>query len=452
MDIQELNNPLHWKNFLQSPKRIALLAISVLLVSGSLVVGEIIASNQASDVTTQNINLPPELTEAQTNDAPVAVIEETSVPPSWHQVALPLHTKLATLLQNSQISADDIVAVEALPEVKKSFAALQSGQTINILQDSQNKLYGLRYQFGQNQTLSVTRDDDQFSATISSQPIITKKTVAHGQIIGSFMQSATHSGIPRKIVLELASMFAWKINFSKDLQKGDTFTVIYDNEYVGDKKISTGDVLAAEMTLNGETYQAIRYIDNAGDVGYYSPDGHSLKSGFLRTPVHFTRVSSAFSPSRMQPILHIRRPHLGVDLAAPRGTPIDAAGDGTITFVGRDAGYGNLIIIDHGHGITTRYGHIQRFIRGIHAGMHVKEGEVIAYVGSTGLATGPHLHYEFRINGIPYDPLKVKLPGGIPINWKARKEFLTESHELVAAMDATNNHQYAAKNTSQLLT
>lgn len=450
MDIEELSNTQHWKKFLQSPKRIAFLALSVIIVTGGLVLSEVFSPDEPTNVAS-NLNLPPEQPAEQTTDNQVAVIEETPSPPSWHAMKLDKNTSLTNLLKESQISADDIMAVEALPEVKMSSRDLKVGQTVNVLQDEENKLYGLRYAFDTTKTLDVTRDDNQFIANIVTQPIVTKQVIAHGTITGSMMQSASQVGVPRKIVLELANMFAWKVNFNKDLQLGDTFTIVYDNEYVGDKKIDTGDIVAAEVNLEGATYQAIRFTDPNGNVGYYSPQGQSLKSGFLRTPVHYVRISSPFSLSRMQPILHFRRPHLGVDLATPRGTPIEAAGDGTITFAGRDAGYGNLIIIDHGHGITTRYGHIYRFASGIYPGMHVKEGETIAYVGSTGLATGPHLHYEFRINGVAYDPMKVKLPGGTPINWQYRKEFLNESHELVAEMDNANNSGLASKQTIQTL-
>lgn len=450
MDIEQLNKTQDGKKFLQSPKRLAFIALSVVLVTGGLVLNEVFSTDTPVNLS-YNINLPPEQPAEQTSDAPVAVIEETPTPPAWHSVKLASNTTLTTLLKENQISADDIMAVEALPEVKSSSHDLKVGQTINILQDNQNKLYGLRYSFDTTKTLDVTRDDNQFIANVVTQPIENKQVIAHGTITGSLMQSAAQVGIPRKIVLELANMFAWKVNFNKDLQLGDNFTVIYDEEYVGDKKIDTGDIVAAEIDLEGATYRAIRFTDAAGDVGYYSPLGQSLKSGFLRTPVHYVYISSPFSLSRMQPILHIRRPHLGVDLAAPRGTPIEAAGDGTVTFVGRDAGYGNLIIIDHGHGITTRYGHIYHFVKGIYPGMHVKEGQVIAYVGSTGLATGPHLHYEFRINGVPYDPIKVKLPGGTPINAKYRPEFLAESHQLVAEMDNADNTVLASNKSMQTL-
>ncbi|NNM58506.1 MAG: peptidoglycan DD-metalloendopeptidase family protein [Legionellales bacterium] len=437
MDIEELNNTQNWKKFLQSPKRIGFLVLSIVIVVAGLVLHEINNTEETTHVEqVQDISLDQPV--EQSNDEPIAVIEETPTPPTWQSIQLPKNTSLTTLLRNTNISEDDILAVEALPEVKTSSRKLKTGENIQILHDNQNKLYGLRYSFGTNETLNVTRDDQQFSANIVTQPIITKEVVQHGSINGSFMQSAEKAGIPRKIILELASVFAWKINFNKDLHKGDTFSVIYNNEYVNSKKIDTGGLIAAELNLAGTTYEAFRFTNSEGNTAYYSPEGQSLKTGFLRAPVHFMRVSSPFSPSRMQPLLHFRRPHLGVDLAAPRGTPIDAAGDGTISFVGRDAGYGNLVIIDHGHGITTRYGHIQRFVRGIYTGMHVKEGQIIAYVGSTGLATGPHLHYEFRINGIAHDPLKVKLPGGSPIPSSYKRQFLRDEHRLVTLLEKTD--------------
>lgn len=449
MEIEELNNTQSWKKFIQSPKRIAFLALSVVIVMAGLVLHEINSMEETPTVE-QNLDLAPEQPVEQSNDDPIAVIEETPAPPSWQTIKLTKKTSLTTVLQNANISEDDILAVEALPEVKASARQLKVGDNIQILHDSQNKLYGLRYAFGTTETLNVTRDDQQFAANIVSQPIKTKEVVQHGRIIGSFADSAAKAGVPHKIIGELAAAFAWKINFNKDLHRGDSFSVIYNNEYVNNKKIDTGDLVAAELNLGGITYDAIRFTNSAGVTSYYSPQGQSLKTGFLRAPVHYSRISSPFSPSRMQPLLHFRRPHLGVDLAAPRGTPIDAAGDGTISFVGRDAGYGNLVIIDHGHGITTRYGHIQRFVRGLHTGMHVKEGQIIAYVGSTGLATGPHLHYEFRINGIAHDPLKVKLPGGNPISASYKKHFVSDAHRLVTILEQTEDIHSGSAKTSEI--
>ena len=434
MDINKSDNNHLIKATLPISIRAILIALSVSMVIVGLIVSERNLPN-TPQTRVHTLHMPAAQSAEQSNDTQIAVIEETPSPPVWHIKTLPSSYSLARLLKTNGIRQDDINAILALSEVKASSKALKNGQSVQLLTDDQNKLYGLRYQYGITKTLNVTRDDDQFIAHIVTQPITNKNIIVHGNITGSLQHSAQEAGVPHKIILQLANIMTWKINFSKDLHLGDSFTLIYNEEYVGNKKIETGNILAANVHLQERDYEFVEYSDTNGNIGYYSPTGYSLKTGFLRTPLHYTRISSPFSLSRVQPILHFSRPHLGVDLAAPRGTPIDAAGDGIITFVGRETGYGNLIILDHGHGITTRYGHIQRFAKGMLRGLHVKEGQIIAYVGSTGLATGPHLHYEFRINGIAHDPLRVKLPGGQPIAAKDKLSFLAQAKRLLRAID-----------------
>jgi murein DD-endopeptidase MepM/ murein hydrolase activator NlpD len=440
MDVNEINNNPRWKKILQSPKRIALIIATVVIVSSGLILSEM-AAPDVPRIVMHQLNLPN--TTYAINDDVMPTVSEPPAPPTWHNATVKKGDTFISLLQANHINRDDIIAVLALPEVKKNFTHLHQDQTIALLESNNHRLLGMRFAIDATNTLNVTRKDDYFIANMIEQPIVKHETITHVAVNGSLYQSAARAKVPHKITQELADIFAWKINFAKDLHAGDSFTVVYDNDYVGDKKIDTGDVVAAEINLQGQVYRAVRFIDKNGNTNYYTPTGQSLKAGFLRAPLHYSRISSTFSPSRMQPILHFRRPHLGVDLAAPRGTAIDAAGDGTVMFVGRDAGYGNLIIIDHGHGVTTRYGHIQRFVKGIHAGEHVTQGQVIAFVGSTGLATGPHLHYEFRINGTAYDPLKVKLPGGAGISSKYRSEFLKQAHELIAEISQANDNALA---------
>ena len=236
------------------------------------------------------------------------------------------------------------------------------------------------------------------------------------------------------LIMELAGIFGWDVDFALDIRSGDHFTLVYEELYLDGKKQRDGNILAAEFVNRGKSYRALRYVDNAGRADYYSPDGHSMRKAFLRTPVDFTRISSRFG-ERFHPMLKKKKNHHGVDYAAPRGTPIKAAGDGKLLFVGRKGGYGKTVIIQHGGKYSTLYAHMSRIKPGSRRGDHVRQGQVIGYVGSTGRSTGPHLHYEFRINGVHRNPLTVRLPDAAPITAKYKSDFLNKSRGLVALLD-----------------
>ena len=217
--------------------------------------------------------------------------------------------------------------------------------------------------------------------------------------------------------MELANIFGWDIDFALDIRAGDHFTVIYEERFLNGEKIGNGPILAAEFVNQGRSYKAIRYSDAGNRSDYYSPTGLSMRKAFLRTPVDFRRISSRFG-KRKHPILNRMRMHTGVDYAASRGTPIRAAGDGKVIHKGRKGGYGRTVIIQHGGRYSTLYAHMNSYRRGVYTGKRVKQGQIIGYVGSSGRATGPHLHYEFRVNGVHRNPLTVKLPSAKPINSK----------------------------------
>ena len=236
-------------------------------------------------------------------------------------------------------------------------------------------------------------------------------------------------------IMELAGLFGWDIDFSLELRSGDSFTVVFEENYLDEMKFRDGPILAAEFVNQGKTYRAVRYEDPSGHVDYYSPDGNSMRKAFLRSPIKFARISSRFSKGRKPPILGKTRAHKGVDYAAPTGTPIRAAGDGTISFRGKKGGYGKTVIVDHGNGKSTLYAHMSRYARNKKKGKRVEQGDVIGYVGSTGMATGPHLHYEFRIDGVHRNPLTVKLPIAKPIEKKYRDDFRLKTAPLMAQLD-----------------
>src|ERR1700751_29815 len=233
--------------------------------------------------------------------------------------------------------------------------------------------------------------------------------------------------------VSLADIFGWDIDFVLDVRPGDTFVVTYQEIWRDGAYVRDGPIEAAEFVNQGREFRAVRYSDAEGHFQYYTPDGRSLHKAFLRAPVEFTRVSSRFNSARYHPILNLIRAHKGVDYAAPIGTPVHAAGDGRVLFAGWRGGYGHCVEIEHTRSIVTLYGHLSRFPRGTRAGTHVTQGTVIAYVGMTGLATGPHLHYEYRVNGTFKNPQTVSLPAAAPINPALSADFRAHTDPLLAS-------------------
>jgi murein DD-endopeptidase MepM/ murein hydrolase activator NlpD len=234
-----------------------------------------------------------------------------------------------------------------------------------------------------------------------------------------------------QLALELANIFAWDIDFVLDIREGDSFTVVYNQVFQDGRFLHDGDILAAEFVNDGKVFRAVRYVSPAGPAGYYTPQGLPLRKAFLRTPVEFTRISSRFNPRRHHPILNLIRGHMGTDYAAPVGTPVRAASDGRVSFKGRKGGYGNALMLAHTRGVSTLYGHLSRYAKSLRNGDRVRQGQVIAYVGMTGLATGPHLHYEYLMNGVHKDPEKVQLPAAEPLNAESLQTFQAQCAPLL---------------------
>jgi murein DD-endopeptidase MepM/ murein hydrolase activator NlpD len=262
-----------------------------------------------------------------------------------------------------------------------------------------------------------------------------------GRILSSLYGATDSAGIPDKIADQMAETLSTSLDFRNDLRRGDTFSVIYTVNYRNGEPIATGKLLAAEFVNAGKPHRAVLFRDPFGREDYYTPEGESLKKGFLRSPLEFSRVTSGFSSSRLHPLLGFYRAHTGVDFGAPTGTRVKATGDATVAFAGLKGGYGNLVILRHQNGYETYYAHLSAFAPGIRPGRSISQGEVIAYVGTTGASTGPHLHYEVRIAGTPYNPLSVKLPGSAPLDVAQRARFLQQTSswsEKLALLRGTN--------------
>lgn len=337
---------------------------------------------------------------------------------------------LDRLFRKHKLDLGNLAAIVGLPDAGKHLRLLRPGDEFRIEHDH-GKLISLYRELDLTNALLVSRGDSGFSAEIVERPIDIQKRLAYGRIESSLFESAASAGMPDKLIMNLAGIFAWDVDFVLDIRKGDDYYILYEEIYQEGKFVTSGQIVAAEFNNNGRTFQAIRYVDKDGWADYFTPDGRSVRKAFVRAPVDFTRISSTFNPQRRHPILNTIRAHRGVDYAAPGGTQIKAAGDGKIIFRGRKGGYGNAVIIQHGGNITTLYAHMSKFAGSAKINGRVGQGDVIGYVGATGLATAPHLHYEYRLNGVHRNPRTVPLPQADPIKEEYRADFLAAAEPIM---------------------
>lgn len=363
---------------------------------------------------------------------PPLIVQQASVA-SIVEVIVGRNDTLDGIFRRMSLNKSDLAAIRALPGIRQSLDFLKPGDAIK-LKHSDGDIKELTRKVSETQTLNVVRQDAGFEAKMINNPVEVRVRTATATIESSLFQAAGAADISDTVALKLANVFAWDIDFVLDIREGDRFTAVYEQVFQDGKYLRDGDVLAAEFVNGGRVYRAVRFVSDNGSVGYYTPSGLAMRKAFLRAPVEFTRVSSAFNPHRHHPILNTIRGHMGTDYAAPTGTPVHAAGDGRVSFAGQRGGYGNAILLTHGGNVSTLYGHMSRFARNMHAGTHVQQGEVIGYVGMTGLATGPHLHYEYLIGGVHRNPQTVQLPGAEPLRADALQRFRASSAPLIASL------------------
>ena len=366
-----------------------------------------------------------------------SLIEETVPLYAWLDEKVKTGDSLAHLFKRNKLSPQDLHKIMKLGKKTRALKSIQPGQLFKFRLNEDQQLLEMVYQQNRFQSLHIKRQNDNFAATTLSRTAQKRKQHISGSINSSLFVDAKNAGMNAPLIMDLVSIFGWDIDFALDLRKGDTFSLIYEEHFLDGLKIKDGAILAASFTNQGKTYQAIRYTDPAGNSNYYTPKGLSMRKAFLRTPVDFRRISSRFG-KRKHPVLNRMRLHKGVDYSASRGTPVKASGDGKIIFRGRKGGYGKAIIIRHGGRYTTLYAHLHNYRRGLYNGKFVKQGQVIGYVGSTGRATGPHLHYEFRVNGSHRNPLTVKLPNAAPIKKKYKIFFNEHASNLLAQLNSFN--------------
>ena len=340
---------------------------------------------------------------------------------------------LDKLFRSHDLDLGHLAQIARLDEAGQQFRKIKPGDIFEITHD-EGKLVRMYSALNLTSALQVDREESGFTASIIERPIEVRKRMAHGVIKSSLFESAADAGLSDKLIMNIAGIFAWDVDFVLDIREGDNYYVQWEEIWQDGEYVTDGEIVAAEFNNDGRQHQAIRFIDDNGRSDYYTPEGNSVRKAFLRSPVDF-RVSSSFNPNRLHPVLKTRRPHRGVDYAAPHGTPIKASGDGKVIFRGVKSGYGNVVILQHGGNITTLYAHMSRFASKVRTGSRVRQGQTIGYVGATGMVTGAHLHYEYRLNGVHRNPRTVKLPQAEPIADKYRQQFLAAAEPILQELE-----------------
>ncbi len=381
---------------------------------------------------------PPQATAAISNDK---LPEPEALSAEWREITIQQGQSLASIFAQLHLAPRILHDIMHSTNLPASLRSIKPGEILRF-QTRDDTLLALHYQPDPAYRLEINYVDGAYSFAEINRQHEKRTQIARGTIKSSLFQDAKDAGLPDGVIMQLAYVFGWDIDFALDIRDGDRFTVVYQELLLDGRKVRDGDILAAEFINNGETLRALRYTDPDGNSDYYAPDGKNLRKTFLRTPVDFTRISSFFG-QRKHPILNRMRVHQGVDYAAPRGTAVKTTGSGKIIFRGIKGGYGNTVIVRHGDGYRTLYAHLQQFQRQARLGGEVQQGQVIGFVGSSGLATGPHLHYEFLINNVHRNPLRVPLPDARPVSAEFAADFRSTTLGLNALLDIINDDKLA---------
>ena len=336
-----------------------------------------------------------------------------------------------------RLGVDDPEATKYLLQARgvRSLYQLVPGRTVRAVTTNHGRLEQLTYLNTNGKRLLVQRTADGFVATEKVPDLEARIIQSSGKISTSLFGATDTAGIPENVAIQLADIFSSDIDFNRDLRTGDRFAVVYAANYAHGEFVGVGRVVTAEFTNRGKTYRAVYFANQKGRGGYYAPDGKNVRKAFLRSPLVFTRITSRYSNSRFHPILRKWVAHRGIDYGARTGTPVRATADGRVKYAGRKGGYGILVSLRHANGYATRYAHLSRIAKNIRPGKRVTQGQVIGYVGQTGRANGPHLHYEFLANGVHRNPATLALPPGPPITPELQDEFETAAAVLLKRLD-----------------
>jgi murein DD-endopeptidase MepM/ murein hydrolase activator NlpD len=353
--------------------------------------------------------------------APLVDADEASV--FWHQEVMQRGDTIGSLLARASVDDPDALAFLRGNASARPLYQLRPGQPVRVATDEDGRLVTLRFIAANGDSIQIARQDGALTASAAPPVTETRLTLRGGEIRSSLFSAADEVGLPDTITLALSDVFAGDIDFYHDLSEGDRFCVLYETRYVDGEAVGVGRIIAAEFVNRGRAFHAFLWQGSDGSDGYYAEDGKSTRRAFLLSPMEFSRMTSGFTAARFHPLFQTTRAHRGIDFAAPTGTPIRATGDGVVTFAGVQNGYGNVIMIQHDDTYSTVFAHLSRFSAGTKTGARVHQGDTIGYVGETGWATGPHLHYEFRIDGEPRNPFAIDLPNARPIRTEDRAAF-----------------------------
>ncbi len=439
MPLQEKKKILAYKSPVLTKKRLAWLVV----LSSLPLFGVVTAFGTAPNTYIETFQVEEVVRDLS---IPNIVYNNNSNRNFWHQENIQRGDTIAAILTRLQVNNQNKSAFLRAARNSQAMRKLIPGKTVYAQTTAQGELLMMRYFFGNEELFLMEKTDGTFQMIEQQAELDAQIRMRSGTVTSSLFGATDQAGVPNSIALQIIDIFETEIDFHRDIRKGDRFTVVYETLHDNGEQAKTGRILAAEYVNKGKSYKALYFQSPNGDGGYYTPAGESMQRQFLRSPLEFSRISSGFSNSRFHPVLKKWRSHRGVDYAAPTGTPIKATANGTVSFAGKKGGYGKLIVLKHNGKYDTAYGHLSRFAKGLRGGARVNQGDVIGYVGATGLATGPHLHYELRVNGVQHDPAKVVLPSAPPIAEKDRVAFFKETESLVSRLDIMHNTNYASLN------
>ncbi|MEI7841663.1 MAG: peptidoglycan DD-metalloendopeptidase family protein [Gallionellaceae bacterium] len=388
-------------------------------------------------------NIGEQVTVVEEIALPVAAQTASTTATFWRNERVQRGDTVAELLR--RLSIEDAAATEYLLKDKaaESLRKLGVGQEVQSEIAADGSLLALRYLNNGGAQVVIDKTDSGFKTNTFPVQLEQRTFMRTGEIKTSLYAATDAAGLTDPVANQMAEIFGGDIDFHRDLRKGDKFTVVYEMTYSNGQAVRSGRILAAEFVNQGHAYRAVYFQTSNTNGNYYTQEGKSMRKAFLRSPIEFSRVSSGFTTSRFHPVLNKWRAHKGVDYAAPTGTKVKVTADGTVALIGKQSGYGNVVMVNHQGHYTTVYGHLSRFAAGLRVGQRVSQGEIIAYVGMTGLATGPHLHYEFKIDGTQRDPLRVALPDASPVSSAQKSAFLESTRELNERLAMLHNTKLA---------
>lgn len=417
-----------------------ILAASALMI-GLVAFTALPSDNASAKRKVQEINIPLSAIAETPESLPVIEPQPSEPEYATQEISVKSGDNLSRLFKRAGLNDRDMMELLQSHQESRRLGSLFPGHKLAFSVDKEGKLAKLQYVIDQLNSFVFVRDEESFQfEEIKREPDI-RLAQASAFITHSLYTAGIDANLDDKLIMELAEIFGWDIDFALDIRKGDHFKVVYEEKFIDGEKLGNGSIIAAEFVNQGEAFQAVRYASELGDVGYYTPDGNSMRKEFLRAPVDFRRISSNFNPSRLHPVLKTKRPHRGIDYAAPTGTPVWASGAGRVIESGYSKANGNYVFIQHGGNIQTKYIHLHK--RYVKKGDKVKQKQRIGSVGSTGLATGPHLHYEFLINGVHRNPRTIisRLPKAKSISPNEFSRFVLATRDLVAQLNEDFNPQ-----------